>query len=523
MSGLAAKLHRTARWHSERIAAIDGEREASFGTIESRSNRLANGLLGLSEDVGGQAGPRGGRVALLLPNSLEYIEADLAIVKAGKAKVPINVRLTPDERAYVMRDSGAELLITDEAGLASIAEGHREQLPDLHNVLVVGPDACGQTGYEALLQKASDAPPGLPEDPDAPSVILYTSGTTGRPKGAASSFRSRWLTTVNMLVSELDVAPGDGMIHAGSMAHGSGSKALAFFLSGARNIAMRKFDGEAFFDLVERHGATHTFLVPTMIATLLEASRSRSAPSPALKTLSYGGAPIAEPLLREALAELGGALVQVYGSCEAPHPITILSKADHAELIEGRAASIGRESLAVETLIADADGQPVADGEPGELLVGGPSVMSGYWNASEATARAFVDGHYRTGDVARRDEHGYLYIVDRQREMIITGGLNVYPAEVERVLCEHDAVAEVAVIGVPDERWGESVMAVVVASPNAPVGEEDLLEHCRARLAGYKKPRHVSFVERLPKGSTGKVLKRELRQEFWEGRSRMVN
>ncbi len=519
MADLVQLLHRAAAWHAGSIAAVDGERRATFGDIERRTNRLANALIGLG------GGP-GGRVGILLPNSLEYLETDIALVKAGKAKVPINSRLSVDERLWVLADSGAEVVITDGAGLESIADA-REQLPDLRNCIVVGATTATTTTtqhpYEQLLSDASDAPPGLPEQPDAPSVILYTSGTTGRPKGAASSFHGRRMTMLNMLVDELTVSPGDGMLHAGSMAHGSGSKSLAFFIRGARNVMMRKFDGEAFLLTANQEAATHTFLVPTMIASVLEAAREESAQALALKGLTYGGAPIAESLLRDALETFGNVLVQVYGSCEAPHPVTVLSREDHADLTVERAGSIGRETVNVEVRIADAQGRAVADGESGELLVRGDSVMTGYWNAPEATARAFSGGWYRSGDVARRDADGYLSIIDRQREMIITGGLNVYPAEVERVLLQHPGVKEVAVVGVPDERWGESVVAVVVGARGTAPAEEELVEHCRAHLAGYKKPRMVHFADSLPKGSTGKILKRELKESFWQGRHRMVN
>jgi acyl-CoA synthetase (AMP-forming)/AMP-acid ligase II len=510
MPGLASKVHRAARWYSDSVAVVDGNRRVTFTELERRSNRLANALIGLGEDTGGH-------VSLLLPNSVEYVEADLALVKAGKAKVPVNVRLSADERAYVIGNCEADTLITDAAGLASVADA-RDDLPRLRNVLVVGGSAEGERGYEDTLARASDRAPGLAEDPEAPSVILYTSGTTGRPKGAVASFRSRWLTMVNMMMCELGAVPGDGMVHAGSMAHGSGSKTLAFFLSGARNLPMAKFDGEKFVDLVTRERATHTFLVPTMIASIIDALEA-GAERPPLKTLSYGGAPIAESLLRKALDRLGPVLFQVYGSCEAPHPITVLSKADHADLRDGRAASIGREALGSEVVV----GAPGEEVEEGELLVGGATAMTGYWNNPEATEAAFVDGYYRTGDVARRDADGYLYILDRRREMIISGGLNVYPAEVERVLNEHPGVGEVAVIGVPDERWGETVMAVIVPAPGSEASEEALLDHCRDRMAGYKKPKTVRFVDDLPKGSTGKILKRELREEFWAGRERMVN
>jgi acyl-CoA synthetase (AMP-forming)/AMP-acid ligase II len=514
MNRMIDAIHQAARRYGDAVAVVDGRRQLTFKQLERRTNQLSNALIAL-------AGGTGARVAVLLPNRQEWLETDVAVLKAAHVKVPVNGRLSADEREYILAHSQSQFLITDGEGLASLEEA-RERLPDLEHVLVVGEDADSGRPYEATLGAASDAPPGVQVSPSAPSAILYTSGTTGRPKGATSSFRGRWAATLAMLGEELDVRPGDGMVHAGGMAHGSGSKSLAFLVRGARNILMPKFDGEAFLDLVERERATNSFLVPTMIASLVEAAGARRAEHSSLRTLTYGGAPITESLLLEAIETFGNVFVQVYGSCEAPHPISILTKADHLELTGGRARSIGRPVAGVE-LTLHASGSAEDDGRLGEMLVRGERIMSGYWNDPEATEAAFVDGWYRTGDVARVDDDGYYSIVDRQREMIISGGLNVYPAEVERVLSEHPAVRDVAVVGIPDERWGESVTAFVVLGTDDRVSHDELIGHCRTRLAGYKKPRVIVFCEALPKGSTGKILKRELREPYWAERGRMVN
>jgi acyl-CoA synthetase (AMP-forming)/AMP-acid ligase II len=258
-----------------------------------------------------------------------------------------------------------------------------------------------------------------------------------------------------------------------------------------------------------------------MIASLVEAAGDQPSPAPSMKQVSYGGAPISASLLRRATEVFGSIFVQVYGSCEAPHPLSILTRADHLELTEAKAASIGRETLGIELRIVGPDG-PVPVGEPGELQVRGPSIMIGYWENPAATREALVDGWYRTGDVATRDAGGYYAIVDRQRDMIITGGLNVYPAEVERAISQLEGVNEVAVIGIPDDKWGEAVTAFIAAEPNANLTEELVVDHCRRLLAGYKKPRRVEFRDDLPKGPTGKILKRALRDRFWQGAERMV-
>jgi acyl-CoA synthetase (AMP-forming)/AMP-acid ligase II len=521
MTTLTQLIDRATRWHRDRVAVLDGDRSLTFGEVGARSNRLANALHGLG------AAP-GDRVALLLPNRLESVEADLALVKAGLVKVPINPRLVDREREYLLANSGARALIFD-AQFSPFVDAARERLPELREAIALdGAEAGGALAavhdYEDLLARASDRPPGVDLDPDAPSFILYTSGTTGRPKGATATNRSRLAATFGMLADEIDARPGDGMVHVGSMAHGSGSKVIAYFVRGARNLPVAKFEPDRFLALVERERATSTFVVPTMISMLLEAAEGVDCDLSSLRTVSYGGAPISPTRLSEALERFGPVFVQVYGSCEAPHPVLVLSREEHLvdAATKHRLGSVGRETTLSEVQLFDADGEPSPDGEPGEMWVRGGSVMAGYWENPEANDACFQEGWYRSGDVARRDEDGYYYIVDRARDMVISGGLNVYPSEVEAALYRHPAVAEAAVIGVPDDHWGEAVAAYVVVRDGAGAGEEDLIEHCRRELAGYKKPRFVYFVEELPKGSTGKVLKRELKAPHWEGHERSV-
>jgi acyl-CoA synthetase (AMP-forming)/AMP-acid ligase II len=309
------------------------------------------------------------------------------------------------------------------------------------------------------------------------------------------------------------------------MAHGSGSKTLAYFIRGARNITVSKFDPEQFLAIVERERTTATFVVPTMIAMLIDAAKTTNFDLSSLKTISYGGAPISHALLLTALERFGDVFVQVYGSCEAPHPVTVLRRSDHRVPPgkEQRFGSIGREVLTTEVRVVQVDGTDATDGDEGEMWLRGPNLMRGYWNNQVATNEVFSDGWYRTGDICYRDSDGFYYIVDRARDMVISGGLNIYPAEVEAALYKHDGVLEAAVIGVPDEVWGESVKAFVVVKPGEYVSESLIIEHCRTLLAGYKKPRSVEIVSSLPKGPTGKILKRELQAPYWRGRSRRVN
>jgi acyl-CoA synthetase (AMP-forming)/AMP-acid ligase II len=519
MTSVGTLVDRAAGWFGDAIAVTDSRRRSlSFRQVGERSSRLANALIALSPATGE-------RVALLMPNRAEWMEADFAIAKAGKVRVPINVRLSDGERTYVLGQSGAETLIAD-AVFADFAYSMQAELPALTNVIVVGGIGSGGLQYESLLARGSESGPDLAHRPESYASIMYTSGTTGRPKGATVSNRGRLAATMNMLSEEIEARAGDTMIHVGSLAHGSGSKLLAYFIRGARNLIREKFDPEEFLRIVEEERGTATFVVPTMISMIVEAARSTKADVSSLKTITYGGAPIAPAKLQEALDCLGPNFVQVYGSCEAPHPVLVMTKQDHVVAAgkRGRLASVGREVAGAEVRIVGPAGGDVAVGDRGEMWIRGDGVMTCYWDNPTATTEVLQDGWYHTGDVAERDEDGYYYIVDRERDLIISGGLNIYPSELEAVLSEHTSVGEVAVIGVPDERWGESVKALVVLRPSHPATTPaELIDFARQRLAGYKKPQSVEFVESLPKGATGKILKRELKALYWKDAARGVN
>lgn len=499
---LATMVERAMVRFDHAVAACDGQRALTYRDLDRRSGRLANALTDLTFG-------QGARVAILLPNSIEFIETDVATLRAGLAKVPLNPRLSADERAFIIEDSMAEILITDQAN-AEFARDALTSLAPLRQVIVVGDD--GLDGYERLLASAKSEYVRTLAPLDTPSVILYTSGTTGRPKGAMSTVRSRTAATLNMLVSELDLVEGDGMLHAGPLSHGSGSKVMAVLLRGARNLVMSKFDPGEFLRRAEEDGATSSFLVPTMISMLLDAAKRRPA-SRSLRAISYGGAPITPAQLTRAIDAFGLIFIQVYGSCEAPHPVTVLSRGDHERGLADPVilTSAGRPSTMANVTIRSPEGTLLPAGVVGEICVEGPIVMAGYWGNTEATAAAIVDGVYRSGDLGYLDQSSFLFLVDRARDLIISGGLNVYPAEVERVLAAHAAVLEVAVIGAPDDTWGEKVVAFVVTRPGHSTSEAELTDHCRERLAGYKKPREYVFVDTLPKGSTGKVNKNALR------------
>jgi acyl-CoA synthetase (AMP-forming)/AMP-acid ligase II len=498
-------VRRAVAAHSERVAIVDGERQLSFAEVGDRANRLANVFAARSRKDDGA-------VALLMRNRLEYLEADFAVAIAGKIKVPINPRLSDDERSYILRDSDAGILVTEAAELdrvTAMLDGFDD--PPL---LVVVDSTTGTSSYADLLAAASNRPPDVPhssgQTSGQTSQLLYTSGTTGRPKGAMLSDGNRVAATLAMLAEEFNPGPDDGMIHAGPMSHGSGSKVLSFFTRGARNVVMPRFDPELFARAVEA-GGTSSFMVPTMLHMLVDAFAPGSFPR--LRNVTYGGSGISTGGLRAALQLFGPILTQVYGSCEAPHPVTVLRHRDedYPDFPEDDSIPAGRAVSTCDYQVVDSDG---GQADVGELWVRGPNTMAGYWNQPEATAAVLVDGWYHTGDVVRVADNGLLYIVDRIKDMIITGGLNVYPAEVERVLRAHPDVTDVCVLGLPDDRWGELVAAAFVLHPGRTVDLPDLTGWCASRLAGYKTPRRLAVLDTLPTGSTGKVVRSKVREMF---------
>jgi acyl-CoA synthetase (AMP-forming)/AMP-acid ligase II len=508
VSTIPELVRRAGKTFADRVAVVDGPRQATFRDVDARSIRLANAVRGLAPS-------EGSRVAILMRNRLEYIEADIAIARAGMVKVPINPRLSDDERRYLVEDSGASVLVTEREELDRVAA----VLGDTDVVLVSVGGGTGTVDYDDVLTGASGVEAPIGPDPERLSLLLYTSGTTGRPKGAMLLDRCRMAGTVMMLAEEYPVKPDDGMIHAGPLSHGSGSKVLTFYLHGARNIVMPKFDPEAFVRCVQQDGGTTSFMVPTMIQMLLDLHRETGASGAwGLRNISYGGASISRETMSAALDAFGTILTQVYGSCEAPHPVTVLRHRDEPDpYVSGhQIVPAGRETIGVDIRLVDSEGNDATD-DVGEMWVRGANVMAGYWNKADATAESLVDGWYRTGDVARRSDDGMLSIVDRSKDIIITGGLNVYPAEVERVLRDLAGVKDVAVVGLPDDRWGEIVAVAIVADPTDDLDQPAVEEWCASRLANYKKPRHVSFVDDLPKGSTGKVIKRGVRDLLLEG------
>lgn len=473
-----------------------------FGTLALRTRCLAGALrttLGLS---------RGDRVVLCMENRGEFLELLLACWTGGLCAVPVNAKLHAKEVGHIVRDSDARAVFTSEA----LVDAIRIELADRPSLHVT---VAGSLSYERLLQAAPiDCVPCRPEDT---AWIFYTSGTTGHPKGAMLSHRN--LTFMSMAYhADIDrIEPGHVKLHAAPLSHGSGLYALPHLLAGGHQVVQPGFDPQDVLQAFDDYREITMFAAPTMVTRLVQAAGS-AAPSPGLRMLYYGGAPMYVSDLRRALEVFGPRMAQLFGQGESPMTITVLSRQDHegdggAAHLE-RLGSCGLARTGVEVRIVGEDGQPLADGEIGEVVTRSDCVMSGYWNNPEATQRALRDGWLWTGDVGSMDERGYLTLRDRSKDMIISGGTNIYPREIEEVLLRHPAVLECSVVGQPHPDWGEEVVAFVVTRGGRPVPLHELDELCLANIARFKRPKHYRFKAALPKNNYGKVLKTELRREL---------
>jgi acyl-CoA synthetase (AMP-forming)/AMP-acid ligase II len=511
-------VHRAVRNCPERPATICGERQHSFRQYGERVARLAGALRSLGV-------ARGDRVGILAQNSDRYLEAYYGTWWAGGAVNPVNTRWNPTEIAYSLDDCDTRVLLVDAACKDLVPE-LRARSESLQRLVYIGDGAApaGMLAYEELLAAAMPATDAACGGNDLAGV-MYTGGTTGFPKGVMLShdnFASNALAAiahglVNGDSRTLIIAP---MFHiaAGLLLHGTA-------LAGGTCVFVPAFTPLALLQAVPQHRVTTTVLVPTMIQLAVDHPDAGQYDLGSLRSLAYGGSVISEAVLRRAIALFTNASFhQAYGMTELAPFGTWLSPADHHAAAQNPALlrSAGKACLITEVRVVDDAGREVPRGAVGEVAVRGPGVMLGYWGKPAATAAALRDGWMHTGDGGRMDEDGYLYIVDRMKDMIVTGGENVYSAEVENAVASHPAVAACAVIGIPSEQWGESVHAVVVLKPGANATEAELIAHCRNFVGGYKVPRSMEFRGSLPVTGAGKVQKTELRKPHWQGRQRSI-
>ncbi|MCW2567236.1 MAG: o-succinylbenzoate--CoA ligase [Mycobacterium sp.] len=476
-------IHRAAQRFGDAPAITCGDRTLSFADFDTATDKLGNALL----DGGLRPGDR---VGVLLPNGIDGLLAYYALAKSGLVRVSLNVRDTPRDHDFRLRDAECRALITDRASSAGTEFTFDQD--DLARMLADGRDERCDVARDA----------------EAVYRLGYTGGTTGPPKAVVLSSRSEHSEIANYLLDLVpDIGRGDVMLHAAPVTHASGSFFLPHLIRGAHNVVLPSFDAGTYLEELERCKATATFLVPTMLAMVLDHPGAEQVSATGLRHLCYGASPIAPSVADRAQQVFGPVLAQTYGQSEAPMTISLLRADEH-----DRVGSAGRPYSLVEVRVVDDEDREVPRGESGEVVVRGQILMSGYWNRPEETARTLRGGWLHTGDVGRLDDEGFLYLLDRRNDVIISGGFNVYPREIEDVLLGHPHVREAAVIGVPDERWGEVVQAVVAL--REPVGEQELLDWVRPQLAGYKRPRAVYFSDDLPKSSAGKILRRAVRDDL---------
>lgn len=511
----ALLLTQAARIHGDRTAVVCGKTTYSYTELCARA-------LSLGGELRARGLVRGDRVAFALNNCAEIPEIIFGCFAAGLVAVPLNARLHPKEMAYIATDAGAKVLIHG-ADFRAPLEEHVSDFPTVEERFELGSGA-----YDALVRSVSALTEPVEVDAEDPSWLFYTSGTTGHPKGATWTHRTVRIVTMNYLADVYNIQHDDVLLHAAPMSHGSGIVALPAIARGAANhiLPTGGFDPARMLRYVENHRVSHiAFLAPTQIVRTVEDVDVSSFDLSCLKAICYGGAPIYVENLKAAVRAFGPVFVQIYGQGEAPITGTALPAAQHLEFIESGDARIGSAGFTrtdVSVRVVDADDNPLPPGESGEICIRGDIVMAGYWNNPQATAETLRGGWLHTGDVGTFDERGYLYLLDRVKDMIVSGGNNVYPREVEEVLITHPEVAQVVVVGIPDDYWGEAVHAVVVREASSQLAAAELIQYAGQHMAGYKKPKSIDFVEALPTSGYGKVLRREIRDQYWAGQARMV-
>jgi long-chain acyl-CoA synthetase len=514
---------RNATYDAARAGIVYGEVRLTWRQVDQRANAVAAGLR--AHDL-----RPGDRVAVLARNSHRYLECYFGIAKAGLVTVPLNYRLVDRELAYILADCEARALLCETEFVPEI-DRLRTEATDLRVLVGLGPGHGWPLDYEALVGQGLDEPPAVDVAENDIALLSYTSGTTGRPKGVMLSHRNLLSAGTSLLVEYGLTRDSVWLVNQPLCFVGSLGSTMPSLLRGAR-VIVTNFDPHGAAETIARERVTHTSMVPTMVrlvSTLPDVARFDFS---SIERIFHAAAPMPVALRQQASAVLGDVLTNVYGLTEsAPAasvmPLGALSPALASldpERYQRRLTSVGKPAVNVEMRIARRDGTlvPAGDDEVGEIVLRGANVMQGYWKQPEQTAEALRNGWLHTGDPGRMDEDAFFYIVDRAKDMIITGGINVYSNEVEEVLYQHPDIAEVAVIGVPDEKWGESVKAVVALRPGRTADAEPLIAYCRERLAGFKVPRSIDFLASLPKSDRGKILKHDLRERYWSGRESRV-
>lgn len=506
-NNLGLFLTKRAMLNPHQEAYVDGSSpiRLTFSELNARCNRLANALH--AADV-----QKGERIGLLLMNSTEFMEAYFAAAKVGAVVVPLNWRLVPDELEFILKDSGTTLLIFGEEFVATVSELHsRGDKTCIKQWLQVTADAAltpFAESYHKFRDAADSSEPTIAATGDDILYIMYTSGTTGLPKGVVHSHNTSIWSIITVSATTY-FHEQDRFLGALPMFHVGALLPLTLNIyRGATSIVMRTFDPKLAWELIQNERITTALAVPAMLNFMLQVPEFEKYDFSSLRWILSGAAPVPVSLM-ETYAELGIEIHQIYGLTETCGPACVID----AENALAKVGSTGKAFFHTDVRLAKSDGSECAAGEPGEVLVRAPHVMLEYWNQPEATAEAVVDGWLHTGDVAVTDEDGFIYIQDRMKDMIISGGENVYPAEIESVLVTHPDIVEAAVIGQPDEKWGESPFAIVV-DKNSSLTAGAVMTYCNEKLAGYKRPKRIEFIDQIPRNPSGKILKRVLREKY---------
>ena len=491
-----------------RTALIVDDRETTYGQLYARTQQLANALLGVAG--------KGDRVAILAENIPEFVEAYYGVPAAGMALTFLNYRLNPKEWAWILNNAEARVLLVDHAYFEKI-EPVLGDVESIQHVIVLGGDGSrGLTSYDDFVGAAQATPPAVQVDEDDTAWLIYTSGTTGFPKGAMLTHRNLVSAAVESVI-EYQPMPDERVLMAFPLCHVAGYVVPVTQLRGGLVTLMRAYEPEQWMRLVDRHRITGGSLAPTMVNFLLQHPKIRAYDLSSLTGIGYGAAAMPVEVLRSAIDRFGPIVYSGFGMTELGGNVLTFPKEAHVRALQGDEyllASCGTPMCLANVKVFDDDMNECPPDVVGEIVIQADQVLKGYWNNEEGTKAAFAGGWFHTGDMARRDAEGFFYIVDRKKDMILTGGENVYSREVEEVLYTHPAVSEAAVIGLPDPTWGERVTAVVVLRSGAAATDREIMATARDRLAGFKTPKEVVFVEELPKNVSGKILKRELRDRL---------
>jgi acyl-CoA synthetase (AMP-forming)/AMP-acid ligase II len=507
--------------YKDHTAIVFKNKRLSFSQVDARINALSNGLLSLGLTTGQ-------KVAVLLNNSIESVITLFGVPRSGLTYISLNARHSPQEHAAILNDSGADTLIIGEEFTRDIKSA-MGLVSGVKHVLVAGRAERDWLSLEEIIAKQPTARPDIDVDyKNDIERIQYTSGTTGKPKGVIWTYGVGYNVITNTLINMDDpIGPGTINLNIGPLTHAAGLMMMIYYSKGATNVILPGFDEKAVLTCIERERVTSLLLIPTMFYRLLSFPGIESYDLSSIKRIWYGTAPMSANRLKEGIRIFGNVFRQNYGMTEIAQPITYLGPEDHVidgtEIQNKRMTSAGKPAMGVELKIVNNDGKEVMPGEIGEIVLRSNKLMKGYWNLPEETEKSIQDGWFHTRDMATSDDDGYIYIVDRKSDMIISGGFNIYPREVEEVIMSYPGVVEAAVFGIPDEQWGESVKAVVASRQGAELTEDEIIQHCKEHLAGYKKPKSVDFIEEIPKNTYGKIDRRSLKSPYWEGFDRFVH